>query len=134
MAQRSKPEGLTGGSSPCLDKVNQIKCLEINCNCTYNCFIMNPVEFDWDDAKEEINIKKHRVDFLEAQTVFNDPLAVTLFDEDSSADEERFLLIGHSAKARTLLVVFAEKVENLIRIISARTLTAKERKDYEEGI
>ena len=95
---------------------------------------MSYVEFDWDDIKEEANIKKHGVDFLEAQTVFNDPLAVTLFDEESSADEERFLLIGHSAKARSVLVVYAEKVENLIRIISARTLMPKERKDYEEGI
>ncbi len=95
---------------------------------------MGYVEFDWDDAKEAVNIKKHGVDFLEAQTVFNDPLAVTFFDEDSSTDEDRFLLIGHSAKARTVLVVYAEKVENSIRIISARTLTPKERNDYEEGI
>lgn len=95
---------------------------------------MSYVEFDWDDAKEATNIKKHGVDFLEAQTVFNDPLAVTLFDEESSTDEERFLLIGHSAKARKVLVVFAEKVEDVIRIVSARTLTPKERKDYEEGI
>ena len=92
------------------------------------------MEFDWDDAKEAANIKKHGVDFLEAQTVFYDSLAVTLFDDESSSDEERFLLIGHSAKSRTVLVVYAEKIENMIRIISARTLTAKERKDYEEGI
>ena len=95
---------------------------------------MGYVEFDWDDIKEAANIKKHGVNFLEAQTVFSDPLAVTLFDEESSTDEERFLLIGHSAKARSVLVVYAEKIENLLRIISARTLTPKERNDYEEGI
>ncbi len=87
--------------------------------------------FDWDDNKEEINIKKHLVNFWEAQTVFFDPLAKQFADGQS---EGRFILIGQSAKPRMLLVVYAEKHEGIIRIISARKPTNVERKKYEEGI
>lgn len=92
----------------------------------------NVVTFDWDDAKEAKNIRKHGVDFWEAQTVFFDPLAKQFSDKHPS--EERFILIGHSAKARMLLVVFAERFENETRIISARRPTSREKEIYEEGI
>ena len=95
---------------------------------------MGLVEFDWDDLKEAANINKHGVDFWEAQTVFFDPLSVTLLDATDPSKEERFVTIGASAKSRLLLVVYAEKVEGVIRIISARVPTSKERKTYEEGI
>ena len=88
--------------------------------------------FDWDDRKEEDNIRKHGVDFWEAQTVFNDPLAKQFADTYPTG--ERFILIGLSARTRLLLVVFAEKAGNVIRIISARRPTPKEKEDYEEGI
>jgi uncharacterized DUF497 family protein len=90
------------------------------------------VNFDWDDCKEAENIKKHGVDFWEAQTVFSNPLAQQY--ADSHPSEDRFIIIGESAKERTLLVVFAEKKKDEIRIISARTPTAKEKEQYEEGI
>ena len=90
------------------------------------------VIFDWDDRKEEENIKKHGVDFWEAQTVFFDPLAKQF--ADAHPTHERFILIGHSARPQFLLVVFAEKHGEEIRIISARKPTAKERQKYEEGI
>ena len=89
------------------------------------------MNFDWDDSKEEINIKKHGVDFWETQTVFFDPLAKQFAESQS---EDRFILIGQSAKPRLLLVVYAEKHEGVIRIISARKPTNTERKKYEEGI
>ena len=87
--------------------------------------------FDWDDNKEEKNIKKHGVGFWEAQTVFFDPLAKQFADDHG---EERFILIGQSGQSRLLLVVYAEKHEGTIRIISARQPTNTERKKYEEGI
>lgn len=88
--------------------------------------------FDWDDQKEQINIRKHGVDFWEAQTVFNDPLGREFIDPAQA--EERFILIGTSARSRLLLVVYAEKNGDVIRIISSRRPTAKEKKIYEEGI
>lgn len=88
--------------------------------------------FDWDDRKEEVNIRKHGVDFWEAQTVFYDPLGREFID--SAQAEERFILIGASARSRLLLVVYAEKDGDVIRIISARKPTAKEKQIYEEGI
>ena len=90
------------------------------------------MNFDWDDHKEAENIKKHGVDFWEAQTVFFDPLAHQFID--SRQQEERFLLIGRSARQRLLLLVFAERDGDKIRIISARKPTVKEVLKYEEGI
>ncbi len=88
--------------------------------------------FDWDDRKEEDNIRKHGVDFWEAQTVFNDPLAKQF--ADTYPTEARCILIGLSARRRLLLVAFTEKAGKTIRIISARRPTPKEKRDYEEGI
>jgi uncharacterized DUF497 family protein len=88
-------------------------------------------QFEWDDAKAASNAKKHGVSFIEAATVFNDPLARELYDEQHSMEEDRELLIGHSDKGRLLLVSFAAR-GNSIRIISARLATKRERKDHEE--
>ena len=88
--------------------------------------------FDWDDRKEETNIKKHGVDFWEAQTVFFDPLAKQF--TDPHPDEDRFILLGQSARPRLLLVVFDEKEGDAVRIISARKPTQKERENYEKRI
>jgi hypothetical protein len=78
------------------------------------------------------NIKNHGVSFEEARTVFDNPLAV-IFDDDAHSDSElREIIIGHSLSNRLLLVVFTERPDT-IRIISARTATAKERRDYEQG-
>lgn len=90
------------------------------------------VEFEWDEDKAASNRKKHRVTFEEAATVFSDPLAVIFDDEVHSAEEQREIIVGHSAENRLLLVCFTERA-GAIRIISARRATKKERRDYEEN-
>lgn len=90
--------------------------------------------FEWDKNKEEINFKKHKVSFKEAMTVFYDPLSKIFDDEIHSITEKREIIIGHSNNGRIIIVIFTEKKQNLIRLISARAATTKERKDYEENI
>jgi uncharacterized DUF497 family protein len=91
------------------------------------------VRFEWDDAKAAANQQKHEVSFHEAVTVFADPLAVIFDDELHSTGEMREIIIGHSARNRLLLVAFSEREHDVVRIISARKATRRERKDYEEG-
>jgi uncharacterized DUF497 family protein len=88
------------------------------------------VEFEWDPEKEQANLQKHGVDFTEAATVFGDPLELTISDPDHSTGEYRFLSMGHSIRNRILVVSYTER-ENRIRIISARTASPKERRQYE---
>jgi hypothetical protein len=88
---------------------------------------------EWDERKAATNVHKHRVTFEEAVTALMDPLAVTFFD-DADTDEEREITIGHSVGNRILLVVHAERDRGVVRIISARRATNKERETYEEGI
>lgn len=87
--------------------------------------------FEWDEQKEKANVKKHKITFAEAETIFYDPYALTISDPDHSTEENRFIDIGMSEKHRILLVVYTERKEN-IRIISARKATASERKIYEK--
>ena len=93
------------------------------------------MQFEWDEDKNKLNLKKHGVSFEEAQTVFFDPLTKVAPDPEHSKLEDRFIAVGHSSLHRLLIVVhcFREKNET-IRIISARKLTTKERKDYEDGL
>lgn len=93
------------------------------------------MNFDWDEAKNRTNHKKHGVWFEEAQSVWADPVAVEFFDPEHSRTEDRFIRVGVSTAPRILLVVFCEyDAGGLVRIISARKATAKERKQYEEGV
>jgi hypothetical protein len=92
------------------------------------------MKYEWDDQKNSRNFHKHGVWFEEAQTIWADRLAVEFFDSTHSEKEERFLRIGTSTSARILLVVFCERVDDVVRIISARKATAKERRQYEEAI
>ena len=86
----------------------------------------------WDDQKAESNLKKHGVSFEEAVTVFSDPyLQSTL---DYYPNEERWITIGQSYRRRILLIVHTMKDKDGVHIISARLLTRKEQRDYEEGI
>ncbi len=89
--------------------------------------------FTWDPNKAEANLKKHGVHVREAATVFDDTLSTTFQDEDHSAGERRFLIIGMSARGRILVVSHTEATTNTIRIISARTATRHERTYYEEN-
>jgi uncharacterized protein len=89
--------------------------------------------FEWDDPKAAANARKHGVSFEESSSVFADPLAVIFDDEIHSAEEHREIIVGHSSQNRLLLVCFVER-QGLVRLISARPATVKERKDYEENI
>ena len=88
------------------------------------------IKFEWNQAKGRSNLKKHGVSFEEAQSVFFDEYAIQFFDSDSSSEEERFLLLGLSENSRILLVCHCEREGEVIRIISARKATSKERKHY----
>jgi uncharacterized DUF497 family protein len=92
---------------------------------------MHEVSFSWDDKKERVNQSKHGVAFEEAVTVFADENARLKHDPEHSRDEDRFVLLGFSAKLRILVVVHAYRQdETEIRIISARKAVPKERKQY----
>ena len=87
---------------------------------------------EWDAYKAEDNIAKHGVSFEEAATVFDDPFALTGPDELHSYEEDRLITLGLSAHGRYLMVVHTMTGE-IVRIISARPMTRRERQQYEEG-
>jgi uncharacterized DUF497 family protein len=87
------------------------------------------VDFEWDERKARTNLRKHRVDFADAATVFEDHRAVTVSDQDP--DEERYATIGMDALGRELVVIYSVRSE-CIRIISARRATRRERAHYEK--
>jgi hypothetical protein len=89
------------------------------------------MRFAWDRTKAEENIRKHGVSFEEASTVFADENARLKHDPDHSQAEDRFLLLGFSAKLRMLIVCHAYREnDEVIRIISARRATPSERRQY----
>ena len=89
------------------------------------------IRFEWNVAKAASNEKKHGVTFEEAKSVFYDDFAIQFFDDDNSELEDRFLILGLSNQSKILLICHCEQDSgNLIRIISARKATAKERKLY----
>jgi uncharacterized DUF497 family protein len=87
--------------------------------------------FEFDLAKAAANLKKHRVSFDEAVTVFADPLRSTIHDEIHSSEERRFITVGQSTRGRVLFVVYTES-DSSTRLIGARVATATERRQYEE--
>ena len=89
------------------------------------------MEFEWDQEKDESNIKKHDVSFREATTVFADRLAFTFDDPDHSVAEQRSLTFGMSKTEKLLIVSHTER-QGAVRIISARLMTKQERLIYEE--
>ena len=90
------------------------------------------MRFEWDPAKDRRNQASHGVSFAEAETVFGDPLQWTIRDPDHSIGESRFLTTGVSTQQRVIIVAHTERNDR-IRIISARPVTAAERRVYEEG-
>jgi uncharacterized DUF497 family protein len=90
------------------------------------------MDFEWDDTKADSNERKHGVTFTEAMTAFADPLSVTGYDPRYADDEDRFLTMGMSVGGRLLVVSHTDRGE-VVRIISAREATRRERKDYEDG-
>jgi uncharacterized protein len=89
-------------------------------------------DFDWDDDKSEINRERHGVTFEEAQTVFGDRRATTIYDEAHSQSEDRWITIGLSEGGRLLVVVHTDET-NVIRIISARQATRREARQYADA-
>jgi hypothetical protein len=87
-------------------------------------------EITWDPRKALTNLRKHKVSFDEASTVFEDPLSVTKPDPDHSLAERRFLTLGLSFSQQLVLVAHTEDSDE-IRIISARLPTRSEQDAYE---
>jgi uncharacterized DUF497 family protein len=89
------------------------------------------IEFEWDPKKAAANIKRHRVSFEEARTVFLDEQAKLIDDPDHSSDEDRFVLLGISGLLRILLVCHCYRQQGqTIRIISARKASPGEARQY----
>ena len=92
---------------------------------------MDMITFEWDEKKNEINKKKHKISFEEAKTVFYDEEALLIDDPEHSSEEERFIILGLSKKANLLVVCHCYRAsETVIRIISARKATKTEEKQY----
>jgi hypothetical protein len=90
-------------------------------------------DYIWSVAKNEINITKHGVSFIEAASVFDDTEAAYIPDDEHSEDEKRFIVIGLSSKPRMLMVCYCEREDNsMTRIISAREADKNERIIYRE--
>jgi uncharacterized DUF497 family protein len=93
---------------------------------------VNGLRFEWDSRKAAENRRKHGVPFEEAQTVFVDESALLRPDEDHSVEEDRFVLLGFSARMRMLVVCHCYRQDDeVIRLISARRANSVERKQYE---
>ena len=89
------------------------------------------IDFVWDTRKNAINKKKHGVSFEEARDVFYDENAIRYFDPDHSEEEDRFLMLGMSAKLKVLVVSHCHvEDDSTIRIISARKATKREEEAY----
>lgn len=93
---------------------------------------MNTELFELDSEKARTNLADHKITFDEAKSVFIDPLAVSGHDPDHSYDESRYMMMGASLNGHLLAVVFTYRSDK-IRLISARKITKRERKIYENG-
>lgn len=90
------------------------------------------VRFEWDPRKAEANVRAHGVSFAEAVTVLEDALALTQ-EDPAAAEEERFVTLGLSDQATLLVVVYAYREPDIIRIVSAWKADKRQRERYEEG-
>jgi uncharacterized protein len=89
------------------------------------------LRIEWNENKNRGNVRKHRVSFQEAETVFHDDQALVLADPDHSDDEDRFILLGLSTTLRLLVVCHCYRAnDEIIRIISARKATKPEAAVY----
>ena len=90
------------------------------------------MNFEWDPAKAEANRRKHAVAFVEAVSVFGDPLSQTFYDAEHSKAEDRFATIGLSDRGRLLIVWHTDRASS-VRLISARTPTRSESEAYTDA-
>lgn len=96
-----------------------------------HCAYISIVRFEWDEAKRTTNLAKHGVDFADAVGVFFDDYAITRPDPDTG-DENRMLTLGMGLNLRILYVVWAERLGDTYRIISARKASPGEIRQYQE--
>lgn len=87
------------------------------------------MNFEWDDHKRQINLRRHRIELADAVAVFSDPFALSR--EDPDYDEQRFVILGRDALDRLLVVAYTYREPQTIRLISARKAEPHERKQYE---
>jgi uncharacterized DUF497 family protein len=94
------------------------------------------MNFNWDNKKNALNVKKHKISFKEAAQIFDDPLHISLLDKRFDYFDERWITMGMTQKGNVIVVghlyYLTEDGEEGIRIITARKATRKERKDYEK--
>lgn len=96
---------------------------------------MSQLTFIWDEGKARANARKHGVTFDEAKSVFYDDNAELIGDPDHSSDEDRFVMLGMSSRARILIVCHCYRQHNgIIRLISARRATRREQSQYRRSI
>ncbi len=94
---------------------------------------MDMIRFEWDENKNRINQRKHKISFEEAKTVFYDDEALVIDDPEHSQEEERFIILGLSQKTNLLVVCHCYRESDaVIRLISARKATKSETKQYHE--
>jgi len=87
------------------------------------------MEFEWDEIKNAMNVIKHGVDFLDTESVFEDPFCIESLDPREDYGEIRHICIGYNRNGILIFVVYTIRDE-AIRIISARRVTARERRLY----
>ena len=94
---------------------------------------MDMIRFEWDENKNRINQRKHKISFEAAKTVFYDDEALVIDDPEHSQEEERFIILGLSQKTNLLVVCHCYRESDaVIRLISARKATKSETKQYHE--
>ena len=89
--------------------------------------------FEWDEKKSQANLAKHGIDFDTASLAFDDPFALTMRDELHSDQESRFIMLAAIDTGIVLFMVFTMRTQDVIRIISARAASRRERAIYEEA-
>jgi uncharacterized DUF497 family protein len=92
---------------------------------------MDELGFEWDEAKSASNKRKHGISFDEAKSAFSDEFGRLIGDPAHSDEDDRFILLGMSAKVRIVVVSHCYRRGNTIRIISARKADPSERAQYE---
>ncbi len=90
------------------------------------------MRFEWDPDKAAANLEAHGVSFEEASTVFGSSLTATFFDPDHSNDEDRYLTFGESDASRLRVIVHTDRGDS-VRIVSAREMTRREPRQYDDG-
>ena len=95
--------------------------------------LSKPIAFDWDKGNIEKNLTKHKVTNKEAEEVFSGESLFVFKDESHSVNEKRYMLWGTTRVGRKLSIIFTVR-DKKARVISARDMHAKERREYESKI